>query len=359
MDHALETSESTPVHFSVPATFGRRLGELLVSLVWALYGYMTVFSPADERFLPFVTIPFSVLASLHFLARVVDGRPRLIIDVDGILDRTSVVGGDVHIHWDEVLSVSPSLWWGSVEVEVRNLEEIADRSDWRRRLALRAWALVGKRSISITPVMLGIKKKPLCARIDAGLLVAERKAMGLIPPPLGRRRKRSFSPCPSPPFPLRAAPAGPRPTARARPREWGPCVPAPGAADAVDLPGTPTVAPVHQEPLKAIERHGEAGLGGVPALELLPALFEFCGLIVGKETEKALCGHLFALVLVRGPHPSNAKVSPASISTISWMRSIICTRSTSTSSGAYSARRAPWWPDARSVRRCSRGGRLR
>lgn len=166
---------------TVPATLERRLGEAGVGALWALYAFLNVFPPSHERFAPWLVIPLCVLASLHFFARAFDGRPRLMMDDEGILDRTSIAGGQLQIPWQDILGVTASRWRGTVEVEVRDFEELCRHTGLRRRTALRLGALLGKRTVSITPTLLGLSREQLRERLDAGLLRFERSSLGLGP----------------------------------------------------------------------------------------------------------------------------------------------------------------------------------
>lgn len=179
MELPLSDQPALPHEFNVPATVGRRLAELGVAALWGLFTLLDIFPPSHEK-IPLIVILVSAATSLHFLARALDGRDRLTVTEEGILDRTSIVGGDLFVRWDEVTDVraSRSRW---VELQVSDLDAVAERADWRRRWAIRAARLIGKKTITIMPVLLGLNGIELGRRLDDGLLVAERKQLGLPP----------------------------------------------------------------------------------------------------------------------------------------------------------------------------------
>lgn len=166
---------------TVPATVRRRLSEVGVGALWALYALLNVFPSSHEGFAPWLVGPFCVLASLHFLARAFDPRPRLVVDGEGIWDRTSIAGGQLHIPWHDILGVTVSKWRGTVEVEVRDFDELCRTAGLRRRIALHLGALFGKHTVSIVPTLLGLNREQLRKRLDKGLLEFERTALGLSP----------------------------------------------------------------------------------------------------------------------------------------------------------------------------------
>ena len=174
-----QDEEFTPFEFSVPGTVGRRLGEFGVGLLWALYCLMILFPPSHQTFMPWLTAPLTGLASFHFIRRAFDGRPRLIVDKKGITDRTSIVGGALHVPWEDVLSVSVSRFWGTVDLEVRDLAHVRRRASVLRRAWMLFGRLLGRRAISVSPTLLGLGKMELKERLDAGLLEFERSQLGL------------------------------------------------------------------------------------------------------------------------------------------------------------------------------------
>ena len=172
-------------------TAGRRLGEAGLALFFAFFGLIIGFPPSGTPLLPWVLVPIlSGLTSLHFLLRVFDRRARLIIDAEGITDRTSIGGGELRIPWAEVLSVSTSGWQSTVELQVRDPSALRQGVGPSRRLWMWLGHVFGKRSVSITPTLLGMNKKKLHESLDDGLLRFERSELGLAaqiegPPQLG------------------------------------------------------------------------------------------------------------------------------------------------------------------------------
>lgn len=164
--------------FAVSATAERRLGEFGFALVWALAALLQAFPPSGEQFYPWLMIPMSALISLHFLGRSLDPRPRLVIDEGGIVDHTSIAGGDLHIPWAEVLSVSTSGLRGGVELTLRDPKALKAKAGWRRRVDLWLATLVGRRTVSINTTLLGVNRVELKSRIEDALLQFERRALG-------------------------------------------------------------------------------------------------------------------------------------------------------------------------------------
>jgi hypothetical protein len=110
----------------------RRLFEFGVGVLWALFCLLTFFPPSGHALAPWLTGPLSGLASLHFLKRAFDGRPRLVVDAEGVTDRTALVGGSLFVPWSDIVDVS--LEWGSwVSLVVRDLEVVQRRAAVRAR----------------------------------------------------------------------------------------------------------------------------------------------------------------------------------------------------------------------------------
>ena len=165
--------------FEVPATASRRAGEFAVGVLMALFCLMSVFPPSGEYFLPWLMAPFGAIASLHFFRRVFDGRPRLVVDEEGIVDRTALIGGELRLPWAEILSVSASGLRNTVDLTVRDPPTLGRMCGFWRRVGLRLGRLIGRRSVSINLTLLGFTKGKLKERLDDGLLRFERTQLGL------------------------------------------------------------------------------------------------------------------------------------------------------------------------------------
>lgn len=90
-----EPEEGTFEDLVVPGTLERRVGEFGVAVLWALFCLMNFFPPSHQALAPWLFGPLGALASLHFMRRAFDRRPRLIVNTEGITDRTSLVGGSL------------------------------------------------------------------------------------------------------------------------------------------------------------------------------------------------------------------------------------------------------------------------
>lgn len=163
----------------VEGTLGRRLGEFAVAVSFTVFGLLSAFPPSGEYLLPWLVIPASVLGALHYFRRAFDRRPRLVVDAEGIIDRSYVAGGEIRIPWAEVLSVEPVRDSGAVELSVRDPAALRARAGLPRRAMMLFERLFGKRTVTISPMLLGMGPDQLRERLDAELLRFERRQMGL------------------------------------------------------------------------------------------------------------------------------------------------------------------------------------
>lgn len=184
----VSASAEPAARFAIPGSATRRLGKFGMALILALFALMSVVPPSGQALLPWLTAPLSGLAAFHFLRRAFDGRPRLTVDSEGITDRTSLGGGEIHVPWRDVLGVSVSRGLGTVELTVRDPVAVRTSACLARRLWMRLGHMLGKRTITITPTLLGVGKEALRDRLDANLLEFERRELGLRAPRTGNPR---------------------------------------------------------------------------------------------------------------------------------------------------------------------------
>lgn len=144
----------------MPGTLERRLGELGIGVLWALFCLMNFFPPSGQALAPWLVGPLSGLASLHFMRRAFDGRPRLVVDSEGVTDCTALVGGA-----------------GMV-----------------RRTWMKLQQALGVRTVPIMLTLLGVGKRKLEERLDADLLQFERGALGLSATPLPSDERAHVAP---------------------------------------------------------------------------------------------------------------------------------------------------------------------
>ncbi|MEZ5295535.1 MAG: hypothetical protein R2697_04480 [Ilumatobacteraceae bacterium] len=95
---------------------------------------------------------------------------------------------------------------------------------------------------------------------------------------------------------------------------------------------------VEEARLEPVESFREPGIVGLGRLELVPQAAELRRLIGGQQPEEAVGGDPLASAWSAAGVPPKTGVSPASISTMSWINSMRTTRPMSTSPTAWSAR---------------------
>jgi hypothetical protein len=177
-----EPEEGTVEDLVVAPSPERRIGELGIGLLWALFSLMNFFPPSGQAWAPWLVGPLSALAGLNFMRRAFDGRPRLIVDSEGITDRAGPFGGTLFIPWSEIVDVSLRRG-GAVGVVVRDRAAVERRAGVMRRIWMKLEQALGARTVSIMLPMLSIGKPDLKKRIEAGLLQFERRELGLSAPP--------------------------------------------------------------------------------------------------------------------------------------------------------------------------------
>lgn len=159
----------------VEATWARRILELGLGAVQAIGCLLLVLLAirVSPLLLPFAAI--LAFVSFQFFQRAFDVRPRLIVDSDGITDRTAAGSGPICIPWSEVLRVSGS-WGGTIELEVKNPKWLRTRVGMARRVGM---TLLGKRTFSVAPALLGISKSELQEQIARELGEFELRELGM------------------------------------------------------------------------------------------------------------------------------------------------------------------------------------
>jgi hypothetical protein len=162
----------------VEGSVERRLGEFGVGVLLAFFCLMNFFPPSGQALAPWLVGPLSALASLHFMRRAFDRRPRLIVDSEGITDRTALIGGSLFVPWSDIMDVSVR-WKGGVSLVVRDLGAVQRRAGIIRRVWMRLERALGVRTVPIMLTLLGVGKQELKDRLDARLLQYERRELGL------------------------------------------------------------------------------------------------------------------------------------------------------------------------------------
>lgn len=159
-----------------------------------------LFPPSGDAFLPWLTIPFSALASIHFFRRAFDSSPRLSADEEGITDRTAFLGREIQIPWEEVNHIAVSKLNGVVEVHVKDLKGLGKHASPGRRVDLWIRRLRGKQNVDIGPTMLGMRHEEIARRLEEALFNFERRKLGLVQSqpeaiePVGGQEERADEP---------------------------------------------------------------------------------------------------------------------------------------------------------------------
>lgn len=187
-----EPGQGTLRDLVVPGSLERRLGEFGVGVFWALFCLMNFFPPSGQALAPWLVGPLSALASLHFFRRAFDGRPRLVVNSEGVTDRTALIGGSLFIPWSDILDVAVKKG-GGIGLVVRDLEAVQRRAGVIRRMWMKLEAVLGVRTVPIMLTLLGVGKRELKNRLDAHLLQFERGDLGLETAPRLRQSEESHS----------------------------------------------------------------------------------------------------------------------------------------------------------------------
>jgi hypothetical protein len=164
--------------FSVPATVGRRIGEAALAGMFGVWGVIWL-SPPSHDFIGYrwFFVPFFGLMSLHFLVRAFDRRPRLTVDEDGVTDRTALLLGPLRLGWEDIADITTRQLADRVGIVVRDLDDMKKRLGTTRRVWIWLRRLMGQRTISITPTLLGMSTQELESGLRAGLYDFERRRL--------------------------------------------------------------------------------------------------------------------------------------------------------------------------------------
>jgi hypothetical protein len=166
-------------YYAVPVSVNRRMGELALGAMSGIVALVYAFGPPHERYPLWLTVPVFLILCLDLLARGIDERPRLTMDADGIVDRSSVVWGPLRIQWADVLSVMLPRMPGTVRLELRDPRAFRARVGIRRRIEMWIMRLFGYRGVTISTSLLEVNREQLKERIDRGLQRFERSQLGL------------------------------------------------------------------------------------------------------------------------------------------------------------------------------------
>jgi hypothetical protein len=164
---------------------GKRWGEFGAAAFFLFYFVLSLFDPVWTGLLHWLLTGAMGFNGFFFLRRALDARPRLELNRQGIMDRTSLSGSTLFIPWVEVEDVHPTIGKKMLEVRVRDLNQTRMRTGWLRRSWLALRRLWGKRTVSIFLGALGLEKEDLSRMIEDGMIASERRELGFSPDPLG------------------------------------------------------------------------------------------------------------------------------------------------------------------------------
>jgi hypothetical protein len=173
-------SEKVP-WFQISAGPVRRVGEFCTGLAWSLFLVFLMVPPSGHSFLPWLTVPLGALGTFHFLRRAFDSAPRLVVNAEGITDRTSLLGKEISIPWNQVAGVTIGRMNGGVFLQIRDLRALIPKASLGRRIEILFRRLFRKNWVRITPTMLGIRYDELGRRIEFALFESERIELGFTP----------------------------------------------------------------------------------------------------------------------------------------------------------------------------------
>ena len=175
---ALPDSARSDTAFPEEAYRGHRWAELGAAAFFLFYFVLTLFDPVGSGLIRWLLTGAMGFNGFYFLRRAADPRPRLILDRQGIVDRTSVSGSTLFIPWTEVEGIQPTISRKMVEIRVRDLDQVRKDTGWVRRFWLGIRRLWGKKTIPILTGMLGLEKSELSQLIERGMIAQERRELG-------------------------------------------------------------------------------------------------------------------------------------------------------------------------------------
>lgn len=192
--------EAEPVVLVVRATLTRRLGELGIGALFAAITTGMIVGPAPSPSMRRAFVTFCGLGAVHFLGRALDRRPRLVLDGEGVTDRTSMIGGALRVEWSEVTGVATLGLSDTVRLQVRDWKTLRRRAGPVRRLWMWITRLLGRDSIAISPAFLGMNQRELGRRVEDALfrferaqVLATRNARGEVGGGTGEERRVGLS----------------------------------------------------------------------------------------------------------------------------------------------------------------------
>lgn len=161
------------------AGLGRRGGEFAFGLVCALNCVFSISPPSGTSWYPWLLVPLFGAATIHFMRRAFSPEARIAWGPGGVTDRTSILEGELIIPWENILGISPGGWDRAVHVQIRDMRELRRHAGLSRKagILLRTW--VGRRTIRLSPFLLGVNRRELHEGLEDAFASYERRKLGL------------------------------------------------------------------------------------------------------------------------------------------------------------------------------------
>ena len=165
-------------------TLGSRAIDLVVSGVMLLLAWSMIFplSGGTTAFSLFLA-GFFTLGGVHYLRRTVSGKPRLEWDEERLIDRTSMIGGDLEIPWSDVQEISVSKVNGGIHLHFIDHPSVDRGMGLGRRIQRVILRLRGIPGLEINPSFLSVDYRVLGATLERLLLDFELRRVTALPDP--------------------------------------------------------------------------------------------------------------------------------------------------------------------------------
>lgn len=95
-------------------------------------------------------------------------RPRLVVDDQGILDRTTL-GGEVFVEWNQIDALEKGRIPSKLEIRIRDMDPVIEKAKGVRRWALSFSRVMGHSSAFIDTASLGVDRSTLASALEERL----------------------------------------------------------------------------------------------------------------------------------------------------------------------------------------------
>jgi hypothetical protein len=159
----------------------QRVESFVAGLLGLTLAALAVFSPSSFHAFRWTIGSLMGVLGLYGFRLALSSKPLFEMDSIGIVDRSSIGGGELRIRWDEMIDVRGSALEGTTVFHVRDRKQILRRAGWLRRI----WMLPGifspRNTITLRPGKFGPRFEVLRERIQEALFEQERVELGLPP----------------------------------------------------------------------------------------------------------------------------------------------------------------------------------